>query len=105
MVPQAPEPDGVLKAVARAKIIHYRQVYLNHPDPIVLMCLTVDTSDRIYDDFLRLLFLDVHREESAWLMNYEESGKFRFLRAACFANLKGSVGVLLAKASIMRISI
>ncbi len=28
----------------------------------------------------------------------EESGHFRFLRAACLANIKGSVGLILAKA-------
>jgi hypothetical protein len=35
----------------------------------------------------------------------EESEQFRFLRAACYANIKGSVGLILAKASAMRISI
>jgi hypothetical protein len=45
----APEPDGPLKSVARAKIIHYRQVYLNRPDPISFMSLVVDTSGRIYE--------------------------------------------------------
>ncbi len=35
----------------------------------------------------------------------EESGHFRFLRAVCLANIKGSVGLILAKASDMRISI
>jgi hypothetical protein len=35
----------------------------------------------------------------------EESDQFRFLRAACLANLKGSVGLILAKESVMRISI
>jgi hypothetical protein len=35
----------------------------------------------------------------------EEYGHFRFLRAACLANIKGSVGLILAKASVMRISI
>jgi hypothetical protein len=59
-----PEPDGALKAVVRATIIHYRQVYLNHPDPISFIPLTVDTSGRIYDDFSRLLFLNTHRESS-----------------------------------------
>ncbi len=39
----ATEPDGAVKAVARAKIIHYRQVYLNHPDPIAFIPLVVDT--------------------------------------------------------------
>jgi hypothetical protein len=52
----APEPDGVLKVVTRKKIIHYRQLYIDRPDPIVFMSVPVDTSDRIYDDFLRLLF-------------------------------------------------
>ena len=47
-----------------------------------------------------------HREASA-LANelQEESEQFRFLRAACYANIKGSVGLILAKASAMRISI
>ena len=52
----APDPDGALKAVARIKIRHYRNLYLNRPDPIVFLPLPVDTSDRIYDDFLRLMF-------------------------------------------------
>jgi hypothetical protein len=61
----APEPDGVLKVVVRKKIIHYRQLYIDHPEPIVFMPVAVDTSARIYDDFLRLLFLHTHREASA----------------------------------------
>ena len=66
----------------------------------------VDTSDRIYDDFLRLLFLRPHREVSDLVNDIpEESGHFRFLRGACLANIKGSVGLILAKASVMRISI
>ncbi len=35
----------------------------------------------------------------------EESDQFRFLRASCFANLKGAVGLIMAKASAMWISI
>ena len=70
------------------------------------MPVTVDTSDRIYDDFLRLLFLHDHREESTLSNDIpEESGQFRFLRAACLPNIKGSVGLILAKASAMSISI
>jgi hypothetical protein len=66
-----PEPDGVLKTVVRDKIIHYRQVYLNRPDPIAFMPLAVDTSGCIYDDFNQLLFLHAHRAAST-LVN--ESG-------------------------------
>jgi hypothetical protein len=61
----APEPDGTIKAVARKKILHYRQRYIDRPDPIAFMPVAVDTSGRIYDDFLRLLFLHAHREASA----------------------------------------
>jgi hypothetical protein len=51
-----PEPDGSLKVVARKKIIHYHQLYIDRPEPIAFMPVAVDTSGRIYDDFLRLLF-------------------------------------------------
>ncbi len=92
--------------MARAKIRHYRQLYINRPEPIAFMTVVVDTSDRIYDDSSRLLFLDAHREASA-LGNEipEESEQFRFLCTACFSNIKGSVGLILAKASTKRISI
>jgi hypothetical protein len=102
----APELDGPLREVVRKKISHYRQLYLNRPDPIVFLPAAVDTTCRLHDDFSRLLFLHAHREDSA-LSNEipEESGQFRFLRVVCYANIKGSVGLILAKASAMRISI
>ena len=59
-----PEPDGTLKEVTRDKTIHYRQLYLNRPDPIAFMPVTVDTLGRIYNDFSRLIFLHAHREVS-----------------------------------------
>jgi hypothetical protein len=101
-----PESDGALKTVTRAKIRHYRQLYLNRPDPIDFMPVAVDISGRVHDDFSRLLFLHGHRESSALTNEIpEESEQFRFLRAACYANIKGSVGLILGKASAMRISI
>jgi hypothetical protein len=101
-----PDPDSVLKTGVRVKILHYRQLYLNRPDPIGFLPVVVDTSDRIYDDFSRLLFLHAHRESSD-LGNElpEESVQFRFLRVTCLGNLKGSVGLILAKAATMRIDI
>ncbi len=60
----------------------------------------------MYDEFIRLLFLHDHRETSALTNELsEESDQFRFLCASCFANLKGAVGLIMAKASAMRISI
>ncbi len=102
----ASEPDGALRTVARAKIHHYRQLYINRPEPIVFIPVGVDTAGRIYEDFSRLLFLDAHREASALAYELpEESEQFRFLRVACFANIKGSVGLILTKVSTMWISI
>ncbi len=52
------------KKLTRIKIRHYRNVYLNNPDPIAFIPLTVDTTGHLYDEFIRLLFLHVHREVS-----------------------------------------
>jgi hypothetical protein len=48
-----PESDGALRTVARAKILHYRQLYINHPEPIAFMPVVVDTAGSIYEDFDR----------------------------------------------------
>ena len=51
-----PDPNGVLETVVRIKTRHYRNLYLNLPDPIAFIPLTVDTTGRLYDDFVRFLF-------------------------------------------------
>jgi hypothetical protein len=102
----APDPDVDFKEVVRIKIRHCRNLYLNHPDPIACIPLVVDTTGRMYDEFIRLLFLRTHRESSVLTGELpEESDQFRFLHTSCFANLKGEVGLILAKASAMRIGI
>jgi hypothetical protein len=102
----APELDGALREVDRKIFLHYLQLNINRPDPITFLPAAVDTTGRLYDDFSRLLFQHAHREASALTNEIpEESGQFCFLRAACYANIKGSVGLILAKASAMRISI
>ena len=101
-----PDPDGFLKEEVRIKIRHYRNIYLNRPDLIAFLSLAVDTAGRLYDDFIRFLFLHAHREASALASELpEESDQCRFLHNACLANLKSSVGLIMAKASDMRISI
>ena len=72
----------------------------------VIAPLAVNTSGRVNDYFVRLLFLHAYREASALAGELpEESDKFRFLRAACLAKLKGSVGLIFTKASAMRVTI
>jgi len=56
------EHDGDLQKVVRDKA---RQIYLNTPDQITFMSVTVDTSGLVYDDFDRLLFLHTHHDASA----------------------------------------
>jgi hypothetical protein len=91
----------------RDKTRHDRQFYLDRPDPIAFIPVTVDTSVRVYDDFNRLHFFHTHWESSALTNELpEESDQFHFLRATCLVNLsKWSCGLILAKALVMRISI
>ncbi len=64
------------------------------------------TTGRLYDEFICLLFFHAHREASVLTNELsEESDQFRFLKASCFANLKGAVGLIMTKTSTNRISI
>ncbi len=102
----APQSDGALNNDARIKNNHYRQKYAELPEPVVFMPVTASTSGRINEEFLRRLFLHVHRDVSDLTGELpEESAQFRFIRAVCLANLKVSIGLMLAKASVMRVTI
>ena len=75
---QPTQSDGALNKAVRIKIRHYRQLYVDRPDPIVFLPVTVSTSGRVYDDFacfsctrtVRLVF---------WSENYPRNLQFRFL--------------------------
>jgi hypothetical protein len=69
----APDPDVAFKEVVRIKIRNYRNLYLNHPDPIAFVPLAVDPTGRMYDEFIRLLFLHAHREESTLTNEFQRS--------------------------------
>ena len=56
----SPDLDGDLREVDRKKILLNRQLYINRPDPIAFLPVSVDTTGRLYDDFSRLLFLHSH---------------------------------------------
>jgi hypothetical protein len=73
---------------------------------MAFMPVTVDTSGRVYDDFNRLHFLHTHREVSTLTNELpEELDQFRFLRSTCLTDLETSVGFILVKTSVMRMSI
>jgi hypothetical protein len=97
--------DGILREVVRKKILHYHQLYIHRPDPITFLPVVVDTTGRLYDDFSRLLFLHTNREASSLVNDLpEESDPFRFLQTVCYVNIKGSVGLILAKAFLYRLT-
>jgi hypothetical protein len=69
------------------------------------------TSGRLHSEFVRLLFLQTHRETDRF---FEASGvqlpqtqrvMFHFRRAAFSAQLKAKVGSTLAKAAALRINL
>ena len=70
------------------------------------MSVAVNTSGRIYEDFLRLLFLHANREASALAGELpQEFDQFSFLHTDYLSNLKGSIGLILAKVSVMSVTI
>jgi hypothetical protein len=72
-----PQSDGALNKTVRMKIRHNRQIYVDRPDPIVFLSITVRTSGRVYEHFARLLSLHTYREDSILAGELpEESGVY-----------------------------
>ena len=98
---------GGLRSNLTVRVIQWRRQFQPHNPGCVgtFFRLFFDTLIFIHD-FIRLIFLDGHREASV-LGNElpEESDQFRFLRTVCFANLKGDVGLNMTKKSDMWTSI
>ncbi len=70
------------------------------------------TSSRMHGEFLRLLFLQAHRETSAHLIatglpsqQNRSDNAFQFKSAAFYMGLKSKVGLVAAKASALRINL
>ena len=52
----APQPDGSLNTDVQVKNRHYKRLYVELPNPVVFLPVTVSTSGRINEETLRLLF-------------------------------------------------
>ncbi len=69
------------------------------------------TSGRLHSEFVRLLFLQAHRETDRFFaasgvqLVQTQHGMFHFRRAAFSAQLKAKVGSTLAKAAALRINL
>jgi PIN domain nuclease of toxin-antitoxin system len=104
--------DQSLNDAAADKIRKYRADYNNRPPSAVsFMSSIVSTSGRLHSEFVRLLFLQTHRETDRF---FAASGvqsaqfdrdQFHFHRAAFLQKLKSKVGLALAKAADLRINL
>jgi hypothetical protein len=66
---------------------------MNYWEPIAFLSVEVDTSDRVYDDFSRLLFQYVNREASLCLTQYRKNRiNFVFFGLPTMLTLRGQWG-------------
>ncbi len=98
--------DKSLNEVVTDEIRKYRADYNNNP-PIVVSFMTdiVSTSGRLHSEFIRLLFLQAHRETDRFFaasgvqLPQTDHGLFHFLRTTFSVTLQSKVGSTLTKAA------
>ncbi len=109
--------DGPLNEAAADKIRQYRADYNNRPsNAISCMPAIASTSGRLHSEFVRLLFLQAHRETGflqlqefslrtkQWSSQLKsKAGNYR--RAVCSSQLKSKAGNILAKAAALRLTL
>ena len=104
--------DQSLNDAAADKVRKYRADYNNNPpNTVSFMPAIASTSRRLHSEFVRLLFLQAHRETdrffaaSGVLSAQSDRGFFHYRRAAFSAQLKKKVGLALAKTAALRIAL
>ena len=92
--------DKSLNEAAADKIRKYRADYNDNPlTEVSFMSAVVSTSDRLQSEFVRLLFLQAHREtdrffaDSGVQVAQHDRGLFHFQRTTCSVQLKSRVGL------------
>ena len=101
--------DGPMRVAAQRTA--YRQQYVDNQN-ICFLPAILSTFTRMHGEFLRLLFLQAHRETTAHFIatglpsqQNRSDNAFRFKRAAFYMGLKSKVGLVAAKASALRINL
>jgi hypothetical protein len=106
--------DKSLNEDANDKIRKYRADYNNNPpNAVAFMPAIAGTNGRLHSDFIRLLFLQTHRETDRFFaVSGVQSAQsnlgatcFHFRRAAVLNQLKSKCGLLLAKADVLRVTL
>ncbi len=78
------------------------------PSAVSFMTAIASTSGRLHSEFVRLLFLQAHRETDRFfaasgVQSAQSTSVFHFRRAAFLQQVKSKVGLALAKAAALRI--
>ena len=105
--------DESLNKTAKDKIRKYRADYNNNPPNVVVFIPAIaGTTGRLHSEFIRLLFLQAHRETDRFFAasgiqsaQSNMRGFFNFRRAALSSMLKSRVGNIMAKASALRVNL
>ncbi len=104
--------DQSLNDATADKVRKYRADYNNRPPSAVsFMTAIVSTSGRLHSEFVRLLFLQSHRETdrffgvSGVLSAQSDRGFYHYRHAAVSVKLKRKVGLALAKEEALRITV
>jgi hypothetical protein len=104
--------DKSLNEAVADKIRKHRADYNNNPPSAVsFMPAIASMSGRLHKEFIRLLFLQTHRETDHFFavsrvqVPKPNRGLFHFRRAAFLTTLKAKVGSTLAKVAALRIDI
>jgi hypothetical protein len=104
--------DQSLNDADANKVRKYRTDYNDRPPSVVsFMPDIVSTSGRLHSEFVRLLFLQAHRETdrffaaSGVLSAQSDRGFYNLRRAAISAQVKSKVGLSLAKVATLRITL
>jgi hypothetical protein len=105
--------DKSLNEAAADKIRKYRADYNNNPPTAdSFLPAVASTSGRLHDELVRLLFLQAHRETDRFfavsvvqLAQHDRGHQFHFRRTAFSSQLKSRVGLALAKAAALRITL
>ena len=105
--------DESLNQAANDKIRKYRADYNNNPpNAVAFMPAIAGTSGRLHSEFIRLLFLQAHRETDRFFAasgvqsaQSNMGGFFHFRRAAFSSMLKSRVGNIMTKASALRVNL
>jgi hypothetical protein len=107
------DKDRSLNESATDKILKYRADYNNNP-PIstAFIPAIASTSGRLHSEFIRLLFLQDHRETDRFFAasgvhhaQHTSGGIFTFKRAVFLSQLKAKVGSTLAKAADLSVNL